>query len=64
MPKGIKGFQKGHKQFTTKEGYKKIGLKTKERMQKICVDGNMPPWLKGKGFKKGHGAFGTKESTF
>lgn len=62
MPKGIKGFQKGHKGFNTEETYKIIGEKTRERMVEICAGGKQPPWLKGKGFKKGHGALASKES--
>lgn len=63
MPKGIKGFQKGHPDFVTKDSRKKVGEKTKKRMAAICADGQVPAWLQGKSpFVKGHKGFGTKES--
>ena len=43
MPKGIKGFQKGHKNFLTRESYKKISKKltgrkhAKETREKISI---------------------------
>lgn len=53
MPKGIKGFQKGHKSFVSKEGRKIITEKTRARMQKY--KGIMPEWLKNTTpFVKGH----------
>src|SRR3990167_3375786 len=55
MPKGIKGFQKGHGGFVSEEAYKIIGEKTRARMRKICAGGKIPPWLKGKSpFVRGH----------
>ena len=53
MPKGIKGFQKGHKSFVSKDSYKVIGKKTRKRM--FIYKGVVPPWLVGKSlFVKGH----------
>src|SRR3990167_5232520 len=53
MPKGVKGFQKGHKDFVSEESRKVIAQKTKKRMQKYR--GRVPPWLVGKSpFVKGH----------
>ena len=55
MPKGIKGFQKGHKTFISKETYKLIGKKTSERQ----IGRKPSPKV---GFQKGHGRFRSDES--
>lgn len=48
MQKGLRGFQKGHKSFLTKEQYKQIGLKNRGKLK------GHPQWNTGRThFKKG-----------
>ena len=46
MPKGVKGFQKGHPTFLSKEAYKKIGDKLRGRLN-LKLKG-ITPWNKNK----------------
>ena len=48
MPKGLQGFQKGHKRIRTKESYQKAGKKISERMKANFKEG------KGHFFEKGN----------
>jgi len=55
MPKGIKGFQKGHPYFEkTFAGFKRIGLATKKRWQNSDYRKKMIPLLLRYGFQKGN----------
>lgn len=57
MPKGIKGFQKGHVDFSTEDGLRAIGEKTKERWKSGGMNGfkkGAVPWNFGKKLSEEH----------